>query len=178
MIGEITEYTMIGKGELHHIPEATEVAPGLYVFRLPDTYRVDNPRRFRIGHHSGNSIADAMRREDAIRGAEIIAPLHNWRQDTNAIRGAFDRRAQHELYVKIGAADCIWPNSERAFCDVSNNGRYTDADIQQAAAEAKEAGLSALEVLYQMSHTVPWKGLDTNDFNDAHNRIVEAAGAE
>lgn len=178
MIGEITAYTMIGKGELHHIPDAVEVAPGLYVFRLPDTYRVDNPRRFRIGHHSGNSVADAMRREDAIRGAEIIAPLHDWRQDANTIREAFDRPAQHELYVKIGAADCIRPNSERMFGDVSNNGRYTDMDIEQAAAEAKEQGLNSFEVLYQMSHAVPWKGLDTNDFNEAHGRIVAAAGVK
>ncbi|MET9149989.1 hypothetical protein ABZX82_01720 [Streptomyces griseoflavus] len=178
MIGEVTEYMMIGKGELHRIPDAVKVAPGLYVFRLPDAYRTDNPRRFRIGHHSGNSIADAMRREDAIRGAEIIAPLHDWRQDTNTIRAAFDRRAEHELYVKIGAADCIVPNSERCFHDVSNNGRYTDMDVEQAAIAAKEEGLSAFEVLYQMSHTVPWKGLDTNDFNEAHDRIVAAAGAE
>jgi len=28
-----------------------------------------------------------------------------------------------------------------------------------------------------MSETVPWAGLDTEDFNEAHNRIVELADA-
>jgi hypothetical protein len=28
-----------------------------------------------------------------------------------------------------------------------------------------------------MTHRVPWMGLDTEDFNEAHNRIVELSGA-
>jgi hypothetical protein len=29
-----------------------------------------------------------------------------------------------------------------------------------------------------MTHTVPWMGLDTNEFNEAHDRIVRAADAD
>ncbi|MFH8531591.1 hypothetical protein ACH4GE_24610 [Streptomyces tendae] len=62
--------------------------------------------------------------------------------------------------------------------DVTRNGTYTDADIEQAAADYAEDGLNALEILTAMTHTVPWMALDTNDFNDAHNRIVELADAD
>jgi hypothetical protein len=172
---QTTTYYMLGHlNEGVEIPDPITVAPGLVVFRLPNSHKPNNPRRWRIGHHSGNSLADAMRHEDAIKGAELAATLHDWTQDVETLRSTVDA---HQLFVKLGAVDCIEPNSERAFRDVSSNGTYTDADIEAAAAEYKADGYSAFEILYDMAHRVPWKGLDTEPFNEAHDRIVRVAGA-
>ncbi|MFJ1647929.1 hypothetical protein [Streptomyces sp. NPDC088258] len=54
---------------------------------------------------------------------------------------------------------------------------YTDEDVRKAAAEYQAHDMNAFEVLIDMSDRAPWEGLATEDFNEAHDRIVRAAGA-
>ena len=155
---------------------ATEVTTrGIDVYRIPDDVHPASPHRWRIGHHSGLAIADAMRREDAIRGAELLGTLADWTQEAETLRASIDAA---DLFAKLSHKDCIASASEpfAAGADVSNNGRYTDDDIRETAAEFKADGFNALDVLVAMTARVPWSGLDTDEFNEAHDRIVSLAG--
>lgn len=166
---------VVRDGETHTIDDAQELAPGLVLFRLPDSMCPNNPRRWRIGHKpSGLAIADAMRHEDGIAGVQKLADMADWTQDADSLQAELDT---DDVFIKLSAADCIEPNAERMTGDVSNNGRYTDADIREAAAEAKADGLDGLELLTAMSATVPWMGLDTEPFNEALSRIATLAAA-
>jgi len=180
MIGETTEYKMIVHGEQRYtVPDAIQAAPGLVVFRLPNEHSVNSPARWRIGHHEGRAIAEAMRREDALRGVEILVQSGiDWTQDTETIQAALSSDAVSDLTTKLSWAWCEAAGSSYMPGDVTHNGVYSDADIETAAAEYKADGLNALEILTAMTHTVPWMGLDTEDFNEAHDRIVRAAAAE
>jgi hypothetical protein len=83
------------------------------------------------------------------------------------------------VLAKLGRASCGTVDSHGYYRgDVSSNGLYTDADVEKAAEASRADGMNAYDILIAMSHTVPWMGLDTNDFNEAHDRIVRAAGAE
>ena len=174
MIGEVREYTLTcADGQVYTIPLAKEVAAGLMVYRLSDGMHPRNPSRWRIGHKaSGLAVADAMLREDAVKGAELLGTLANWTQDVTSLRSAID---PDTLFAKLSYVNCVQPNSEPMRTDVSRNGTYTEADIEEAAAEAKASGFNSADLLVAMAHTVPWMGLDTNEFNEAHDRIVRAA---
>lgn len=178
MIGEVRGYELaLADGQVYTVPSAQEVAPGLLVYRIPDGMHPSSPHRWRIGHQtSGRAIADTMTHEDAIKTAEIFGQLADWTQDTDTLLAAVDPQ---ELFDKTTRHYPIPPASPayRMLGDVSRNGIYTDADIDEAAREAKADGMNAYDILIAMSHTVPWMGLDTNDFNEAHDRIVTLAGA-
>lgn len=176
MIGEVRDYTLTcAEGQVYTVPLAQEVVPGLLIYRIPEGMHTSSPHRWRIGHKaSGRSIADAMLPEDAVKGAELIGTLADWTQDAQTVKASVEA---NELFVKLSYVYCIAPASEPMPGDVSRNGTYTDADIDEAAREAKKDGLNAFDILIAMSHTVPWMGLDQNDFNDAHDRIARAAGA-
>lgn len=164
---------IIRDGETHTIDDAQELAPGLVLFRLPDDMAPNNPRRWRIGHKpSGLAIADAMRHEDGITGVRKLADMADWTQDKDTLQVELD---VDDVFIKLSGANCVEPNCERMTADVSRNGTYTDDDIRDAAAEAKAEGYNALDVLVAMSATVPWSGLDTEPFNEAHDRIVTLA---
>lgn len=179
MIGETTEYKMVISGEQRYtVPDAIQAAPGLVVFRMPNDQCLNNPARWRIGHHEGLAIAEAMRREDAFKGIEILVRSGiDWTQDTDSIQAALGDDTASDLTSKLSYAWCDRPGSDYMPGNVTGNGIYTDADIETAAAEFKADGYNALEVMYAMTHSVPWMGLDTEDFNEAHDRIVRAAGA-
>jgi hypothetical protein len=168
-------YTMRGKqGAAYEIEGAVQTAPGLVVFRLPGDLALNNPARWNIGHHSSYIIAEAMTHEFAIAGAEAIAPLYDWTRGIEFLREEID---EDKVLTELGKHYCDVVNGHGYHRgDVSRNGTYTDADIEQAAAASD--GMSAYDILLGMAHTVPWMGLDTNDFNEAHDRIVTAAGAE
>lgn len=180
MIGETTEHTMIVHGQQKHaIRDAVQAAPGLVVFRMPNDQSLNSPARWRIGHHEGLAIAEAMTRENAFKGAAILADSGiDWTQNTADLKEAISDKTARDLYVKLSYAWCDEPGSNYMPGDVTRNGTYTDADIEEAAREAKASEFNALDILTAMSHTVPWMGLDTNDFNEAHDRIVTATGAE
>lgn len=179
MIGETTDYTMIVHGEQKYpVTGAIHAAPGLVVFRMPDNQSINCAARWRIGHHGGLAIAEAMRREDAFKGVDILVQSGvDWTQDTETIQAAVGSDTVHDLTAKLSWAWCEQPGSSYMPGDVTRNGTYTDADIEAAAAEYKADGLNALEVLTAMTHSVPWMGLDTEDFNEAHNRIADLADA-
>ncbi|MFF4346750.1 hypothetical protein [Streptomyces sp. NPDC001530] len=179
MIGETTDYTMIVHGQQKHtVSGAVQAAPGLVVFRMPADQSLNNPARWRIGHHEGLAIAEAMCRENAFKGVEILVESGiDWTQDTDTIKDTVTDKTARDLYAKLSYAWCDEPGSNYMRGDVSHNGTYTDADIESAAAEFKDDGFNALQIITAMSHTVPWMGLDTNDFNEAHDRIVTLAGA-
>ncbi|MFD7705594.1 hypothetical protein [Streptomyces sp. NPDC059786] len=180
MIGETTKYKMIVRGEQKYtVPDAIQAAPGLVVFRMPANQSINSPARWRIGHHEGLGIAEAMRREDALKGVEILKESGiDWTQDAEAITAAAEGEAALELYAKLSYAWCEQPGTAYMPGDVTSNGTYTDADIQAAADEFKADRFSAYDILLAMTYRVPWMGLDTDDFNEAHNRIVTAAGVE
>ncbi|WP_392750628.1 hypothetical protein [Streptomyces sp. LN590] len=169
-------YTMRSRVGTTTTVDAVQPVPGLFVFRLPDDYQPASPHRWRIGHHSGLAIADAMRHEDIVKGAELLGTLADWTQDATALQ---EQLNPSTVFVKLSSVDCIEPASEPLAegADVSNNGRYTDDDIRKAAAEAKADGFNALDILVAMSATVPWSGLDTEPFNEAHDRIVQLVDA-
>lgn len=176
MTTEVTTYTMLGRlNERYEVPDAVEAAPGLFVFRLPHGLSLNNPCRWNIGHHSGRCIAEAMRREDALKGAELLASLHDWTKDVAVLRQEIDER---QLLLKLTRIDCGPVGSEYMRGDVSGNGTYTDADIEEAAAEFKTEGFNAMDVLLAMRNRVPWMGLDTGPFNEAHDRITRLADAD
>jgi hypothetical protein len=179
MIGETTEYKMIVHGEQKYtIRDAVEAAPGLVVFRLPNEHSINCAARWRIGHHGGLAIAEAMRREDALKGIEILVQSGiDWTQDTETIQATLSGATVSDLTAKLSWAWCESPGSSYMPGDVTRNGTYTDADIEAAAAEYKADGLDALQILNEMTHSVPWMGLDTEDFNEAQNRIVTLADA-
>lgn len=180
MIGDLTEYTMIVHGQQKHtVSDAVQAAPGLVVFRMPAIQSLNNPARWRIGHHEGLGIAEAMRREDAFKGARILADTGiDWTQDTDSLKEAISDKTARDLYAKLSYAWCDEPGSHYMPGDVTHNGTYTDADIERAADEYKADRLNSFEILNAMTHTVPWMGLDTEDFNEAHNRIAELADAD
>ena len=168
-------YTMLGRrGEKYDVPGVIEAAPGLVVFRLPHDLALNNPARWNIGHHSGRVLAETMRREDALKGAELLAGLHDWTKDVAFLREEIDDR---DLFVKLSRHQCEPVDSNYMRGDVSSNGTYTEADIEKAAAEFAEEAFSAMEILISMNARVPWMGLDIEDFNEAHGRVVELADA-
>ena len=178
MIGEVREYRLTTtKGQhVYTVPLATEVAPGLLVYRIPDGMHPSNPNRWRIGHDtSGLAIADSLLRETAVKGAEFLGTLADWTRDSETVKAGLKFG---EVMAKLSKFNCVVPNSEFMPGDVSRNGIYADADIEEAAREAQASGFNAADILVAMSATVPWMGLDTNDFNEAHDRIVRVAGAE
>ncbi len=179
MSTEVTEHTMIVHGQQKYtVTDAVQAAPGLVVFRMPADQSLNNPARWRIGHHDGRAIAEAMRREDALKGVTILTESGiDWTRDEDDLQNAISTKAARDLYVKLSFVWCDEPGSSYMPGDVSSNGTYTDADIEAAAAEFKADGFNALDVLVAMSHSVPWMGLDTEDFNEAHNRIAELADA-
>jgi hypothetical protein len=180
MTGETTDYQMVIHGEQRYtVPDAIQAAPGLVVFRMPNTQSINCAARWRIGHHDGRAIAEAMCRENAFKGVAILVETGiDWTQAEDDLQNAISTATARDLYVKLSYAWCNEPGASYMPGDVTRNGTYTDADIETAAAEYKADQLNALEILTAMSHTVPWMGLDTNDFNEAHDRIVTAAGAE
>ncbi|MEE1819346.1 hypothetical protein PUR59_30570 [Streptomyces sp. SP18ES09] len=166
-------YTVITKDGTYTVPNALPLEPGLVLFRLPDGMAPTNPRRWRIGHiGSGLAIADAMRREDGIRSIKAIAALTDWTQDAETVKAGINT---DELFTVLLRFDCCQPNADRMSGNVSHNGRYTEADIQQAARAAAEEQMDGLELISAMAHTVPWMGLDTEPFNEAHSRILAIA---
>jgi hypothetical protein len=179
MIGETTEYRMVAHGEQRYtVPDAIQAAPGLFVFRMPNDQSINCAARWRIGHHGGLAIAEAMRREDAFKGIEILVQSGiDWTQDTETIQATISGDTVSDLTAKLSWARCESPGSSYMPGDVTNNGTYTDADIEATVAEFKTDGYNALDVMVAMTHRVPWMGLDTEDFNEAHNRIVELSGA-
>ncbi|MEU8829420.1 hypothetical protein [Streptomyces sp900116325] len=180
MIGEITEYVMIVHGEQRYtIRDAIEAAPGLVVFRMPVEHAINDPARWRIGHHEGLGIAEAMRREDALKGVQILKDTGiDWTQDTDTLKATVTGSAARDLYAKLSYAWCEEPGRAYMSGDVTGNGTYTDADIEAAADEFKADRFSAYEILLAMTHRVPWMGLDTEPFNEAHNRISQLADAD
>jgi hypothetical protein len=120
-----------------------------------------------------------MTRENAFKGVQILVDSGiDWTQDTTDLKEVITDKVARDLYAKLSYAWCDEPGSNYMPGDVSSNGTYTDTDIEDAARAAKADGFNALNVMVAMSHTVPWMGLDTDDFNEAHDRIVRAAGAE
>lgn len=179
MTNEIRDYELaLADGQVYTVPLAHEIAPGLLVYRIPDGMHPSSPHRWRIGHKvSGRAVADIMTHEDALKAAELWGTVTDWTQDMAALLATLDPQ---ELFDKAAGFYPVLPASvaHRLPGDVSRNGMYTDADIDEAARAAKADGFSAYDVLIGMSHTVPWMGLDQNDFNEAHDRICRAAGAE
>lgn len=169
----VQDHTIICGALAFTVDHADEVAPGLLVYRLPNAVQPHSPHRWCIGHHSGRAIANAMRHEAALQGAEFLGTLADWTQDPDALTATIDAAG---LFAKLSYKDCIAPASEpfAGGVDVSNNGIYTEADVEQAAAEFKADGF---DILVAMGATVPWMGLDTEPFNEAHDRIVRLAGA-
>jgi len=180
MIGDVTEHTMLIHGEQRHtITDAIEAAPGLVVFRMPADQSLNSAARWRIGHHEGRAIAEAMCRENAFKGADVLtASGIDWTLDEDTLKATITDAVARDLYAKLSYA--WWGANLEPSADAVLKAEKvrSDADIEAAAAEYKADGYNALHILNAMSHTVPWMGLDTNDFNEAHDRICRAAGAE
>jgi hypothetical protein len=127
MLGETTDYQMIVHGEQKYtVAGAIQAAPGLVVFRMPDNQSLNCAARWRIGHHEGLAIAEAMRREDALKGADILAQSGiDWTQDTDTIQSAISNETVHDLAAELSWAWCEQPGSSYMPGDVTRNGIYT-----------------------------------------------------
>jgi len=78
--------------DISTLSQATEVAPGLVVFRLAPDHKPHNPQRWRISHKSsGLAIADSMQHENALKGAALLAKVTDWTQDADTVKAAVDR---------------------------------------------------------------------------------------
>lgn len=86
--------------------QAVEPVPGLFVYEQPDELKKPTEINWRIGHHSGLSIAVAIFEEDAIRGAKKIAELADWTQTAEALQQDVDAT---ELYDALSWANCEHP---------------------------------------------------------------------
>lgn len=87
--------------------EAVEVAPGLYLHRLPNDVNLGDPRRWRISHHSGYAIAATTCREDGAAGAKHLAGLADWTASADAIKASLVDAKQ--LYVDLVELGCGHP---------------------------------------------------------------------
>lgn len=76
----VTHAILILRSETPIHVQATEVGPGLYVYRLPDNVNSGDLYRWRVGHHTGHAIAVAMTETNARAGATAIANLADWTQ--------------------------------------------------------------------------------------------------
>ena len=169
-------YTVVTRSGPHTILDAEQLAPGLVLFHLPDYMLPTNPRRWRIGHlSSGLAIADAMRREDGVSGIKLLTGLADWTKDADTLKAELTTDA---VFMTLCRVDCCEPGADRMNSNVSHNGRYTDADIEQAARAAADEQMDGLELIVAMAHTVPWMGLDTEPFNEAHARILAIANPD
>lgn len=169
MIETISDYNLatVG-GQRYSVPLAERIAPGLLVYRLPAAVHPQSPYRWRIGHEtSGRSIADGMTHEDAIAGVKTLADFTDWTQGVGDLQKNVDADALYQLIHE--QTRLTRPGWDDMDSDVSHNGTYTDADIERYAVRCE--GLDSLQILSRMSETVPWMGLDTDDFNKVHNRI-------
>lgn len=176
-MGTVRELTLTcADGHTYAVDHAKEIVPGLLVYRIPDGMHPRSLQRWRIGHHSGLAVADSMLREDAVAGAELLGTLADWTRDASELRAKLN---PVDLFIKLSRVHCIEPATDLLppGADASTNGRYTEDDIRRAAAEYAEDGYNALEILVDMSDRGPWMGLDTDAFNEAHNRIAELADA-
>lgn len=175
MTAEVRDYNLAtAGGQRYTVPLAQRIVPGLLVYRLPAAVHPENPYRWRIGHEaSGRSIADGMTREIAIAGAKVLADFADWTQDAAALQENVDAEVLYLIILE--RTQLIRPGWDDMDSDVSHNGTYSDAVIKLYAAECE--GLDSLQILSRMAETVPWMGLDTEDFNTVHNRICVLAAA-
>lgn len=87
--------------------QAVEPVPGLFVYEQPDELRRPNQiSPWRIGHHSGLVIANAMYKGDAIRGAQKIADLADWTLPAEELQRDVPLA---ELYDALGSEHCDHP---------------------------------------------------------------------
>ncbi|MFH8813076.1 hypothetical protein ACH4GZ_38755 [Streptomyces hygroscopicus] len=109
-VGTVRVHTIIGSdGHLYTIDLAKEIAPGLLVYRLLDSMHRGSPYRWRISHHSGLSVADAMRREDACVGAELLSTLADWTKPATTLRTELNPT---ELFAKLSRIGCVEPATD------------------------------------------------------------------
>lgn len=92
--------------------QAIEPVPGLFVYEQPEELRAhpDSPYLWRLGHHSGLTIAAAMYEDDAIRGARKIADRADWTQDVAELRAVIDADG---LYEDLSWSSCEHPTLAR-----------------------------------------------------------------
>jgi hypothetical protein len=117
-----------------------------------------------------------MNHEDALAGATLLAGMADWTQTVEALQKSLDADSLYSRLSGVGMG-CVRAGTDDMSGDVSHNGTYTDADIVQYAAECKADEMNALQITSAMAHTVPWMGLDTDQFNEAHSRICVLADA-
>ncbi|MFI8499405.1 hypothetical protein ACIGFK_13050 [Streptomyces sp. NPDC085524] len=177
-IEEVRDYNLATvDGRSYTVPLAERIAPGLLVYRLPAAVHPQSPYRWRIGHEmSGRSIADGMNHEDALAGARLLVGMADWTQTADSLQKSLDADNLYRRLSGVGMG-CVQPGTDDMPGNVAHNGTYTDADIELYAAECKANEMNALEITSAMANTVPWMGLDTDDFNEVHGRICVLADA-
>ncbi|RKN61903.1 hypothetical protein D7231_32035 [Streptomyces klenkii] len=90
--------------------QATEPAPGLRVYQIPDWVSPASPYRWTVGHHGGAAIASARTEDDALAVAAAIAPLADWSAPAPDVRAALGQDGMKELGRLVYAANGIYPN--------------------------------------------------------------------
>lgn len=87
--------------------QAIEPVPGLFVYEQPEELRRPNEiSLWRIGHHSGLTVANAMYEGDAIQGAKEIADLADWTRPADELQRDV---SPTELYDALSWAHCDHP---------------------------------------------------------------------
>lgn len=86
--------------------QATEPVPGLRIYLQPEELRKpgENIYLWRIGHHSGLSIAKFETRKHAEAAAEVLATLTDWTQGTGDLEADHGLRDRTQELVDIHTA--------------------------------------------------------------------------
>ncbi|MGW6695585.1 hypothetical protein ACWF62_17595 [Rhodococcus sp. NPDC054953] len=71
------QHDIVVRGIAHTV-EATEPAPGLRAYLLPEEHRVDMGYNARLGHHTGPYIARFEHITEAEAAGRLIGPLADW----------------------------------------------------------------------------------------------------
>ena len=85
---------------------AIEPAPGLRIYEQPEELRksTEDTYVWRIGHHSGLSIAKFETRRHAEAAAELIAPIADWTREADDLVADTDLCERSQVLIVYGTA--------------------------------------------------------------------------
>ncbi|WP_167756104.1 hypothetical protein [Streptomyces sp. 4R-3d] len=163
------------------LDQATEPAPGLVVFRLAPDHQPHNPQRWRIGHKpSGLAIADSMQRENAIKGAELLATITDWTQ--GAVPILMMSHAKDDPQPRQYWQLAYKTDTDGLFLRADDNGFFGDEwqivtgsglKLLSGWFTREDAGRAAAAIGRVLPY-IDWMSATSDDFTDASKKALTA----